>query len=206
MANIQGDAFCVNQVWGSCSGLWECERLGQHDPRSAGPPEQRRGGGPHRQRDAEHRRSKDGRQVGLSTGVLKQLHPVRCALFKTHTWLIWYMYIYIHDIYDMIWQSEMLLASFMTDHSAFDIISYLGSLFSLCNKLIMCVCVGPDSFCGWMTMVQPSTSWCCPSATMKLSSWRSSMARWRSTQTSSVSPFMNLECWLQYFLLIISVY
>lgn len=48
------------------------------------------------------------------------------------------------------------------------------------------------SSCCWTTTAQPSTSWCCLSATMKRSNWRSSTDRWRSTQTSSVSLPVNV--------------
>lgn len=59
--------------------------------------------------------------------------------------------------------------------------------FSIC--LFVCT---PGSFCGWTTMAQPSTSWFYPTATTKPSSWRSSTDRWRSTQTSSVSLFLEM--------------
>lgn len=52
------------------------------------------------------------------------------------------------------------------------------------------------SSCGWTTTAQPSTSWCCLSATMKLSNWRSSTGRWRSMPTSSVSPVNASETFL----------
>ena len=64
MVHIPSDVCCVIQVWGSCTGLWERQRLGQHDPCATGPPEQPRGRCSHRQGDAEHWWSKDGRQVG----------------------------------------------------------------------------------------------------------------------------------------------
>lgn len=57
-----------------------------------------------------------------------------------------------------------------------------------------------------MTMVQPSTSWCCPNAMMKPSSWRSSMARWKSMQTSSVSPSIDVSKNIASFELVCSVF
>lgn len=61
-------------------------------------------------------------------------------------------------------------------------------LFSIC--LFVCT---PGSFYSLTTMAQPSASWFRPIATTKPSSWRSSTEKWRSTQTSSVSLF--LEIW-----------
>lgn len=45
--------------------------------------------------------------------------------------------------------------------------------------------------CRWRTTAQPFTSWFCLAATMRLSSWRSSTDRWRSTPTSLVSSCGN---------------
>lgn len=45
--------------------------------------------------------------------------------------------------------------------------------------------------CPWRTTGQPFTSWFCLTATMRLSNWRSSTDRWRSTQTSSVSSYLE---------------
>ncbi|XP_039457454.1 uncharacterized protein LOC120434063 isoform X3 [Oreochromis aureus] len=59
------------QIQGCGTSLREREGLRQCDPRAAGPPEQTRRSCSHRQRDAEHRWSKDGCQV--SSGM--EGHP-----------------------------------------------------------------------------------------------------------------------------------
>lgn len=89
-------------------------------------------------------------------------------------------FLYLVDSKSNLWYSKSQL-----------IISAHSHFVSLLPVFPSFVCASGSS-CGWMTTAQPSTSWFCLSVTMKLSSWLSSMDRWRSTQTSLVSYAVNL--------------
>lgn len=98
--------------------------------------------------------------------------------------------LYISLIFNIVivlhWAKWLFLTQLLVVTGCYWLFCYIQFPFE-CIKLFLFNFVSGSSCC-WTTTAQPSTSWCCLSATMKRSSWRSSTDRWRSTQTSSVSP------------------